>query len=34
MQNNAKLLKQLESGFKQTINWNKYQSAPEILGGV
>ena len=21
-----KLLKQLESGFKRTINWNKYQS--------
>ena len=25
---NIKLLKQLESGFKRTINWNKYQ--PEI----
>ena len=25
-QNNVKLLKQLESGFKRTINWNKYQS--------
>ena len=24
-QNNVKLLKQLESGFKRTINWNKYQ---------
>ena len=23
---NVKLLKQLESGFKRTINWNKYQS--------
>ena len=23
---NAKLLKQLKSGFKRTINWNKYQS--------
>ena len=22
----VKLLKQLESGFKRTINWNKYQS--------
>ena len=22
---NIKLLKQLESGFKRTINWNKYQ---------
>ena len=25
-QDNAKLHKQLESGFKKTINWNKYQS--------
>ena len=25
-QNNVKLLKQLESGFKRTINCNKYQS--------
>ena len=25
---NVKLLKQLESGFKRTINWNKYQSKP------
>ena len=25
-QDNIKLLKQLESGFKWTINWNKYQS--------
>ena len=24
-QNNAKLLKQLKSVFKRTINWNKYQ---------
>ena len=24
-QYNAKLLKQLKSGFKRTINWNKYQ---------
>ena len=24
--NNAKLLEQLKSGFKRTINWNKYQS--------
>ena len=23
---NLKLLKQLESGFKRTINWNKFQS--------
>ena len=26
IQNNAKLLEQLKSGFKRTINWNKYQS--------
>ena len=25
-QDNVKLLKQLESGFKRTVNWNKYQS--------
>ena len=25
-QDNAKLLEQLKSGFKKTINWNKYQS--------
>ena len=25
-QHNIKLVKQLESGFKRTINWNKYQS--------
>ena len=25
-EHNVKLLKQLESGFKRTINWNKYQS--------
>ena len=25
-QGNAKLLQQLKSGFKRTINWNKYQS--------
>ena len=25
-EHNIKLLKQLESGFKRTINWNKYQS--------
>ena len=24
-QNNAKLLQQLKSGFRRTINWNKYQ---------
>ena len=26
IQDNAKLLEQLKSGFKRTINWNKYQS--------
>ena len=25
-QDNAKLLKELKSGFKRSINWNKYQS--------
>ena len=25
-EDNIKLLKQLESSFKRTINWNKYQS--------
>ena len=30
-QDNAKLLTQLKSGFKKTINWNKYLSKPEIL---
>ena len=24
-EDNTKLLKQLESGFKRSINWNKYQ---------
>ena len=28
-QDNAKLLQQLKSGFRRTINWNKYQSDPE-----
>ena len=28
-QNNVKLLKQLKSDFKRTINWNKYQSHPK-----
>ena len=27
---NAKLLQKLESGFRRTTNWNKYQSDPEI----
>ena len=29
---NAKLLQQLKSGFKRTINWNKYQSKSELMG--
>ena len=28
-QDNAKLLQQLKSGFKRTVNWNKYQSDPK-----
>ena len=28
-QDNVNLLQQLKSGFKGTINWNKYQSDPE-----
>ena len=28
---NAKLLPQLKSGFKRTINWNKYLRKPELL---
>ena len=28
-QDNAKLLQQLKSGFKRTINWNKYQLDPK-----
>ena len=28
-QDNAKILQQLKSGFKRTINWNKYQSNPK-----
>ena len=30
-QDNAKLLPQLNSGFKRTIRWNKYLSKPELL---
>ena len=30
-QENAKLLQQLNSGFKRVINWNKYLSKPELL---
>ena len=29
-QDNAKLLQQLNSGFRRTTNWNKYQSDPKI----
>ena len=29
IQDNAKLLHQLKSGFKRTINWNKYKSDPK-----
>ena len=27
---NEKLLRQLKTGFKRTINWNKYQSEPKL----
>ena len=30
-QENAKFIQQLKSGFKRTINWNKYLSKPELL---
>ena len=30
-QDNSKLLQQLKSGFKRTVNWNKYLSKPELL---
>ena len=30
-QDNAKILTQLKSSFKRTINWNKYLSKPELL---
>ena len=30
-QDNAKLLQQLKSGFKRTINWNKHHSKTEPL---
>ena len=30
-QDNAKLLPHLKSGFKRTINWNKYVLKPELL---
>ena len=31
IQDDAKLLPQLKSDFKRTINWNKYLSRPELL---
>ena len=30
-QDNSKLLQQLKSGFKRSVNWNKYLSKPELL---
>ena len=30
IQDNAKLLKQLKSGFKRSINWNKYHTKVSI----
>ena len=30
-QDNSKLLQQLKSGFKRTVNWNKYLLKPELL---
>ena len=31
IQDNAKLLPQLKSDFKRTLNWNKYMAKPELL---
>ena len=31
-QDNGKLLQQLKSGFRRTINWNKYQSKVSMEG--
>ena len=31
IQDNAKLLPQLKSGFKRTTSWNKYLEKPELL---
>ena len=31
IQDDAKLLPQLRSGFKRTVNWNKYLPKPELL---
>ena len=33
-QDNEKLLKQLQSGFKRVINWHKYLSKPELLAQI
>ena len=33
-QDNAKLLEQLQSGFKRVINWNKYLPKPELLKAI
>ena len=30
-QENDKLIQQLKSGFKRTVNWKKYLSKPELL---
>ena len=32
-ENDAKLLKELKSGFERTINWNKYRSEMSIQAG-
>ena len=34
IQDNAKLLQQLKSGFKRTINWNKYRTKVSTLGQI
>ena len=31
IQDNARLLPQLKSDFKRTLNWNKYMAKPELL---
>ena len=33
-QDNTRLLQQLKSGFKRTINWNKYQSDPKTYAQI
>ena len=30
VEDNGKLLHQLETGFKRAVNWNKYQSKPTL----